>query len=458
MFRPRSTPTVPSVARVYDAILGGKDNFAVDRAVADEAIRTMADGGNGARLNRAALGRAVRYMADRGVSQFLDLGSGLPAAQNTHQIAQAVNPEARVVYVDNDPSVWLHGQALLTGDDSTVVVLADVRSPDELLALPAVAGFLDFSRPIGLILNAVIHHLLDEEDPRGIVARYLAELAPGSFMQLTHFCDESAEARANSAVLTRSLGRGQVRSRPEIVSFFDGLDLVAPGVVFLPYWRPDVPVGGPAARGQHADAGRGGAQALTGCLPGGDGRGDGELREQVVHPGGALGDLVPHRVDADQPLPAEVGGGVRHQRPRVGDVGDPGLHVVQPEPGLGHRPLVERVRPAGAGDRAGRRSATSAAADAIAALNARRASEYWTLARIAWPQPIADEAKMSAGAPAGATRATRKAGAQREPRPANASTASGRGCAGPLAGWMACTATQSQVGVSEASTAGLANR
>ena len=137
---PEIDTTQPSVARVYDAILGGKDNFAVDRAVADEAMRTMADGGNGARLNRAALGRAVRYMADRGVSQFLDLGSGLPAAQNTHQIAQAANPEARVVYVDNDPSVAVHGQALLTGDDSTVVVLADVRSPDELLALPAGGG------------------------------------------------------------------------------------------------------------------------------------------------------------------------------------------------------------------------------------------------------------------------------------------------------------------------------
>jgi len=246
---PEIDPTVPSVARVYDAILGGKDNFAVDRAVADEAMRTMADGGNGARLNRAALGRAVRYMADRGVSQFLDLGSGLPTAQNTHQIAQAVNPEARVVYVDNDPSVSVHGQALLTGDDSTMVVLADVRSPDELLALPAVAGFLDFGQPIGLILNAVIHHLLDEEDPNGIVARYVGALAPGSYLQLTHFCDESAEARANSEVLTRSLGRGQVRSRPEIVGFFDGLELVAPGVVFLPYWRPDVPVADPPPAG-----------------------------------------------------------------------------------------------------------------------------------------------------------------------------------------------------------------
>ena len=246
---PNIDTTVPSVARVYDAILGGKDNFSVDRAVAEEAMRAMSVGGNGARLNRAALGRAVRYMADRGVTQFLDLGSGLPTAQNTHQIAQRVNPEARVVYVDNDPSVSVHGQALLTGDDSTVVVLADVRAPDELLALPSVAGFLDFSQPIGLILNAVIHHLNDDEHPHGIVARYKEALAPGSYLQLTHFCDESAEARANSEVLTRSLGRGQVRSRAEIVSFFDGLDLVPPGVVFLPYWRPDAPVESPPPAG-----------------------------------------------------------------------------------------------------------------------------------------------------------------------------------------------------------------
>jgi hypothetical protein len=154
-----------------------------------------------------------------------------------------------VVYVDNDPSVSVHGQALLTGDDSTVVVLADVRSPDELLALPSIVGFLDFSQPIGLILNAVIHHLNDDEDPHGIVARYVAALAPGSYLQLTHFCDESAEARANSQVLTRSLGRGQVRSRAEIASFFDGLELVPPGLVFLPWWRPDGPVETPPPAG-----------------------------------------------------------------------------------------------------------------------------------------------------------------------------------------------------------------
>jgi S-adenosyl methyltransferase len=248
---PEIDTTKPSVARVYDAILGGKDNFAADRAVAAEAVRAMGDDGKGARLNRAALGRAVRFMCRQGVAQFLDLGSGLPTAQNTHQIAQAVNPAARVVYVDNDPSAYIHGQALLTGAASTVVVLADIREPDKLLARlasanrevePEVAGFLDFTQPIGLILNAVIHHVLDKEDPYGIVARYKAALAPGSYLQLTHFTDASAEARANEEVLRRSLGRGQVRSREQIARFFDGLHLVEPGLVFLPEWRPDEPV------------------------------------------------------------------------------------------------------------------------------------------------------------------------------------------------------------------------
>jgi hypothetical protein len=244
---PEIDPTKPSVARVYDAILGGKDNFAADRAVAAQAVKATGDGGKGARLNRAALGRAVRFMCRQGVAQFLDLGSGLPTAQNTHQIAQAVNPAARVVYVDNDPSAYVHGQALLTGAASTVVVLADIREPDKLLdqlgsTNTEVAGFLDFAQPIGLILSAVIHHVLDEEDPYGIVARYTDALAPGSYLQLTHFCDSSQEARANEQVLKKSLGRGQVRSREQIARFFDGLDLVEPGLVYLPEWRPDEPV------------------------------------------------------------------------------------------------------------------------------------------------------------------------------------------------------------------------
>jgi hypothetical protein len=236
---PEIDTTRPSVARVYDAILGGKDNFAVDREVAAEAVRAMGDAGNGARLNRAALGRAVRYMVAQGVTQFLDLGSGLPTVQNTHQIAQLVDPAARVVYVDNDPSVFLHGQALLADDASTTVVLADIRTPDALFAMGEVRDFLDFDKPIGLILNGVIHHLLDTEDPHGIMDHYKRAAPSGSYLQLTHFSDESPEAQANAAVLKRSLGRGQVRSRDEITRFFDGLDLVQPGVVFLPWWQPD---------------------------------------------------------------------------------------------------------------------------------------------------------------------------------------------------------------------------
>jgi hypothetical protein len=249
---PEIDPSKPSVARVYDAILGGKDNFAADRAVAEMAVAAMGDGGSGARLNRAALGRAVRFMAGQGVAQFLDLGSGLPTAQNTHQIAKSVNQAARVVYVDNDPTAYLHGKALLVDDDTTTVVLADIREPDKMLAMPEICDFLDFGQPIGLILNAVIHHVLDEEDPYGIVSRYKDALAPGSYMQLTHFCDSSAEARANEQVLKDSLGRGQIRSREQIERFFDGLDLVEPGLVYLPQWRPDEPVSLPLSPGSMA--------------------------------------------------------------------------------------------------------------------------------------------------------------------------------------------------------------
>jgi acyl-CoA dehydrogenase len=234
--------TRPSVARVYDAILGGKDNFAVDRAVAAEAFRALPDEGKGARHNRAVLGRAVRFMVSQGIDQFLDLGSGLPTVQNTHEIAQALNPAARVVYVDNDPSVRIHAHALLADDDSTIVVLADLREPASILESPQITSFLDFSRPMGLILNAVVHHLTDDEDPHGVVARYISAIAPGSCVQITHFSNASAEAREMEKVLQQALGRGKVRDKEEIISFFNGLEILPPGVVFNPEWRPEEPV------------------------------------------------------------------------------------------------------------------------------------------------------------------------------------------------------------------------
>ena len=232
----------PSIARVYDAILGGKDNFAADRAVAELAHQAFPDGGQAAHINRALLGRAVRYMVAAGVDQFLDLGSGLPTAQNTHQIAQAVNPAARVVYVDNDPIVLAHGRALLAENANTTVVTADLRAPDEVMSAPEITGFLDLSRPVGLILNAVIHHVLDEEDPYRIVGRYREFLPSGSYLLLTHFSSSSEEARALEQVLLRTLGRGQLRSREEITRFFDGFDIIEPGVGYLPEWHPDRPV------------------------------------------------------------------------------------------------------------------------------------------------------------------------------------------------------------------------
>lgn len=242
---PEIDTSVPSIARVYDAILGGKDNYPVDQEIADEVGRAFPDGGEGARTNRRLLVRAVRHIAEQGIDQFLDIGSGLPTAQNTHEVAQEVNPDAKVVYVDNDPIVLAHGRALLATDDHTVVVTADVRDPQHLLARPEVTGMLDLDRPVGLILNAVIHHLLDSEDPAGLVETYKERLAPGSFLLLTHFCSSTPEARGLEAVLQQALGRGQLRTMAQIAGFFEGMEMVEPGVVYLPYWRPDGPVEAP---------------------------------------------------------------------------------------------------------------------------------------------------------------------------------------------------------------------
>ncbi|MFI1383576.1 SAM-dependent methyltransferase [Embleya sp. NPDC020886] len=233
---------VPSVARVYDAILGGKDHFAVDRVIADKAMAAMPNARVGARLNRAVLERGVRYMAECGIDQFLDLGSGLPTVRNTHEVAREHNPEARVVYVDNDPIVLAHGRALLAENDRTRVVTADVRDARDVLSRPEVAELLDLERPVGLLLLAVLHHLADEDDPAGLVRAYREALAPGSFVFITHFSDATPEGRELERLFLSTLGSGRFRSRETIESFFEGTEPVEPGVVFLPHWRPDTPV------------------------------------------------------------------------------------------------------------------------------------------------------------------------------------------------------------------------
>ncbi|MFJ6216550.1 SAM-dependent methyltransferase [Streptomyces sp. NPDC092296] len=235
-------PTKPSIARVYDAILGGKDNFAVDRAVAAKRLELIPDGGQGARLSRAFLARGVRHLAECGVTQFLDIGSGLPTAQNTHQVAQSLLPEARVVYVDYDPIVLTHARALLADNPYTKVVGGDVREPEKLLEVPEVEGFLDWRQPIGLLMVGLVHHLNDSEDPAGLVRTYLDRLPAGSFLLLSHFCNATPEARELEKAIQQTLGTGRMRGREEIEGFFDGLELQDPGVVPVVRWHPEEPV------------------------------------------------------------------------------------------------------------------------------------------------------------------------------------------------------------------------
>ncbi|WP_203790232.1 SAM-dependent methyltransferase [Paractinoplanes rishiriensis] len=230
---------VPSVARVYDFLLGGKDNFAADRAVAAKLLELTPDGVDVGLFNRAVLGRGVRYMAAQGIDQFIDLGAGLPTVQNTHEVAQSRNPQAKVVYVDNDPMVLVHGRALLAENEHTTVITADLCAPDEVLDNPDLRALIDFNRPVGLLMVAVLHHLDDDQRPDELVARYRDAIPSGSFVFITHFIDGGEETAEIERVFLTDLGSGRFRSFDEVRGFFAGLDLLEPGVVYNPLWRPD---------------------------------------------------------------------------------------------------------------------------------------------------------------------------------------------------------------------------
>lgn len=234
-------PEVPSIARVYDAFLGGTDNFPSDRRVVEGIAAAVPEMRTVATLNRAVLGRGVRFLVQRGVEQFLDLGSGLPTAENTHEVARAVNPGVRVVYVDKDPLVAAHSGALI-GDDLTAMVTADLRSPGTVMAAPAVRRLIDFDSPVAVLLVGILHHLHDEEDPRGVVEAYLSAVPSGSYLFISHFCDSGPEARQAEQKFLSLLGTGRFRTETEIATFFNGLELVEPGLVPTPLWHPDGPV------------------------------------------------------------------------------------------------------------------------------------------------------------------------------------------------------------------------
>ncbi len=239
--------TRPSVARVYDYMLGGKDNFAVDRQAAEAALRITPDGPEAARANRAFLSRIVHYLAaEAGIRQFLDIGSGLPTQGNVHQIAHRIDPDAHTVYVDSDPMVLAHGRALLADNRTTAVVNSDARRPQTILDHPDVHKLIDFDRPVGLLLLGILHHMADEEDPAGIAATLYAGLAPGSYVAISHFHDpgaahpeESRNAREVERIFNQTMGTGRWRTHDEILAYFGGLELLEPGIVPLAEWRPE---------------------------------------------------------------------------------------------------------------------------------------------------------------------------------------------------------------------------
>ena len=234
----------PHPARVYDYLLGGKDNFAADRAAAQAGLEANPNSRIPPRENRAFLRRVVRYLArDAGISQFLDIGTGIPTSPNVHEIAQDADPQARVVYVDNDPIVLAHARALLTSGPvgKTAYIDADVRNVDRILSSADLRQTLDMNRPVGLLLIAVMHFIADEDDPWDLAARLLAELPAGSYLALSHLTGDFDPAawEGVAAVYRRSGVTMQVRPLAAVERFFTGLDLLDPGVVSLPRWRPD---------------------------------------------------------------------------------------------------------------------------------------------------------------------------------------------------------------------------
>ncbi len=233
-----------NIARVYDYLLGGTHNFLADQDVAraitavDPNIRT------GSRANRAFLGRAVRCLAAAGIRQFLDIGSGIPTQGNVHEVAHRAAPGSRVVYCDVDPVAIAHSKALLDGDPGAEIIDADLREPEKILAHPITRQLIDFSQPTGLLLAMVLHFIADDEDPWAVVATLRDALAPGSYLVLGHVEKDSRpeKARAAETVYNRSVTTSvQTRSRADILRFFDGFELLDPGLVYIPEWRPDSP-------------------------------------------------------------------------------------------------------------------------------------------------------------------------------------------------------------------------
>jgi SAM-dependent methyltransferase len=226
---------LPNAARVYDYLLGGAANFETDRVFAAKLLAVMPQARPAARANRAFLRRAVRFCVSSGITQFLDIGSGVPTAGNVHEIA----PAARVLYVDNEPVAVTHSELLLGDNELASSMLGDLTRPGPILASPVI----DYSQPVALLMVAVLHFIPDEWGPREALAQYVSALAPGSYLVLSHAVEQPSldGVEAVDRLYERSANPGVRRTREEVLAFFDGLDLVEPGLVWTPQWRPDSP-------------------------------------------------------------------------------------------------------------------------------------------------------------------------------------------------------------------------
>jgi S-adenosyl methyltransferase len=248
----------PSVARLYDYLLGGAHNFANDRELARKLLQAEPNARYIVAENRAFLGRAVRFLLSAGIRQFIDLGSGIPTQPNVHDIAQKHDPEARVVYVDNDPVAVAHSRQILGDRSRARAIESDLRDPESVADHPDTASLIDFSEPVGLLMISVLHFVPDSDDPVGVVGRFARTLPTGSYQVIAHATHESApEAAAQvhdlSTTATASI---HPRAREEIMPFFSGFDLVEPGLVYLSSWRPDEPPTNPEVAWLFAGVGR----------------------------------------------------------------------------------------------------------------------------------------------------------------------------------------------------------
>lgn len=255
-------PTRASIARVYDAFLGGKDNYEIDRQVRDKVLQAAPEAVDLAIENRHFLIRACRFLAHAaGVNQFLDCGSGLPTAENVHQVVQRINPDATVVYVDNDPVVQMHGKALLEDNDNTHFIAADIYKPDEVLGHEVVQKHLDLSQPVAFLQVGTLHHFVgDSCGPAKVMENYIDALASGSYVVVSHFFDPENEyteiARRMEEIFTHSMmGSGSFRTMAELEYLMPGLELLDPGWERCAKWWPDGPQVGPLTVGQECIAG-----------------------------------------------------------------------------------------------------------------------------------------------------------------------------------------------------------